>query len=329
MARVTIFGAGAMGTALAVHLARKGEDVTVWGSRFDARVLPGLRDERVHPALSEHLPQQVRVLDEEALAEATDGLEIAVLAANSNGARSLARMIAPGIGAPRVLVSIAKGLEPETATRISEVYRQGLGERPVVAVGGPALAPEVADGLPTASVFASDNPKALALAAGTFRTPTYLVDETDDVAGVELCGTAKNVAAIGSGICEGLGKIREVGYKNARAALFARAVGEMAQLVEAYGGRRETAYGLAGAGDLVVTSIGGRNRAYGEAVGLGAAPAHALEDMKERGMTVEGVDSAHDVHVLAEKAGLDLRVSEAVYRIVHEGAPPASILEAL
>jgi glycerol-3-phosphate dehydrogenase (NAD(P)+) len=318
-----------MGTALAIHLARKSEHVTLWGSRFDERVLPGLQNDRMHPALTERLPESIRVLGPEQLKEAVADTEVAIMAANSNGARSLAFIVAPVLPRVRAVVSIAKGLEPGSVSRISEVYRDELGDRPTVVVGGPALAPEVADGLPAAAVLASAHQKALEEAAGTFRTETYLVETTTDVAGVELCGTAKNVAAIGSGILEGLGRAREVEYKNARAALFARAVHEMADFVEGLGGRRETAFGLAGMADLLVTSIGGRNRAFGEAVGMGGDPVRTLENMTERGLTVEGVESARDVRVLAEKAGLVLPVHDAVYRVAHEGAPPTSILEAL
>lgn len=329
VARLTVFGAGAMGTALSIHLARKGEHVTLWGSRFDARVLPSLQKDRVHPALTERLPESIQVLGPDDLKKAASATEIAIMAANSNGARSLASIVATALPQVRSVVSIAKGLEPGTVSRISEVYRDELGDRPIVVIGGPALAPEVADGLPAAAVFASLHAGALDEAAATFRTDTYVVETTTDVPGVELCGTAKNVAAIGSGILEGLGRARELEYKNARAALFAWAVHEMADLVEGSGGRRETAFGLAGMADLLVTSIGGRNRAFGEAVGMGGDPVRTLENMTERGLTVEGVESARDVRVLAEKAGLVLPVHDAVYRVVHEGAPPTNILEAL
>lgn len=103
----------------------------------------------------------------------------------------------------------------------------------------------------------------------------------------------------------------------------------MAALAVALGGQRDTAYGLAGVGDLLVTSLGGRNRQYGEMVGSGADPKHAERDMEERGMTVEGVESARDIHAVTRQRGLDLPVHEAVYRVVHEGAPPESILDAL
>lgn len=329
VSRVTVFGAGAMGTALAIHLARKGDDVALWGSEFDVRVLPSLQDRREHPALPERLPASIRVHGPDELEQAAKGAEIAVLAANSGGARSLATMVAPALEGQPAAVSIAKGLEPRSLKRMTEVYAEVLGGRPVVAIGGPALAAEVADGQPCSAVLACQERDVADRVARAFDAETYAAHATDDCAGVEYCGTAKNVGAIGAGILEGLGQRREQAYKNARAVLFTRAAHEMADLVEAVGGRRETALGLAGVGDLLVTSIGGRNRQFGELVGSGMRPEHALEDLQERGMTVEGVDSAHDVHELAAGAGLELPVHEAVFRVIHEDAPPTTILEAI
>jgi glycerol-3-phosphate dehydrogenase (NAD(P)+) len=328
VARITVFGAGAMGTALAIHLARRGEEVALWGSEFDARVLPGLRDEGVHPALSARLPESIRVYGPDELEDAAKGVELCVMGANSGGARSLAGLVKPAVPEPAVVLSIAKGLEPGTMKRMSEVYDEELGH-PVVAVGGPALAPEVAQGQPCVAVFACPDGTALETAVESFRSKRYGIHITDDCPGLELCGTAKNVGAIAAGIIEGLAAGTEQGNKNARAVLFTRAVHELADLVGAAGGRWETALGLAGMGDLLVTSLGGRNRQYGEVIGSGADPTRAEEEMESRGMTVEGVESARDVHVLAERHGLDLPVHEAVYRVVHETAPPESILEAV
>ncbi len=254
---------------------------------------------------------------------------MAVMAANSAGARSLARIVAPALDHTRLAVSVAKGLEPETGKRMSQVYGEEVGDRAVVAMSGPSLAAEIAEGLTTAVAFACTDGDALEEAAAAFRSERFLVDTTDDVPGVEVCGVAKNVAAIGAGILEGLSQHLQQENKNPRAALFTRAAQEMADLVESQGGRRETAFGLAGVGDLLVTSLGGRNRLYGEAIGMGAEPEHTLAEMTARGLTVEGAESAHDVHVLAKEAGLELPIHEAVHRIVHEGAPPDSILEAL
>ena len=317
-----------MGTDLAISLARNGQQVTLWGSEYDARVLPDLINKRTHPALPSSLPAEVRVAGPDELDQVAKGATIGVMGAHSAGARSLARMTAGALGDVRIVVSLAKGLEPETRRRMTEVYGEELG-RPVIAVGGPALAAEVAEGLPCTAVLACDDAGALRETTQAFRSDTYLVHDTGDCAGLEYCTTAKNVGAIAAGLLEGMGIRREQAYKNARAALFTQAVHEMAELVEGLGGRRETAFGLGGMGDLLVTSLGGRNRQYGEMVGSGADPKHAEEDMQSRGMTVEGTESARDVHDLAQERGLDLPVHEAVYRVVHEGANPSEVLEAL
>jgi glycerol-3-phosphate dehydrogenase (NAD(P)+) len=318
-----------MGTALATHLARKGEQVALWGSEHDTKVLPELREMRSHPALPGRLPDQLEVFGPDELDLACKGASIGVLAAHSGGARSLAGLVRSAIGDIRFVVSIAKGLEPETHKRPSQVYGEEL-DRPVVVIGGPALAAEVAEGLPCAAVLACEDRGALRRTAEVLHQPgAYVVHETDDCIGLELCSTAKNVGAIGAGILEGIGMRREQGYKNARAALFTRAVAEMCDFIEALGGRRDTAMGLAGLGDLLVTSIGGRNRQYGEMIGGGADPRHAETDLQARGMTVEGVDSARDVHELAKDHGVAMPVHEAIYRVVHENAAPASVVEAV
>jgi len=329
VARVTVFGAGAAGTALAIHLARKGEDVILWGSEHDGAVLGPLIEGRRHPALPERLPHELRVLGPDGLREAGEHAEIAVLGANSAGAGSLGRMIAPFVGGARLTLSIAKGLEPETLERTSVVYARELPPMPVVAMSGPSLAAEIAEGLLTAVAFACEDEGACKEAAEVFRSDRFLVDTTDDIVGVEVCGMAKNVAAIGTGILEGLSRHLQQENKNPRAALFTRALGEISHLCEAMGGRRESAYGLAGVGDLLVTMLGGRNRMYGEAIGMGAEPEHTLREMEGRGLTVEGAGSAREVHELARRHDLDLPVHETVYRILHEGASPMTVLEEL
>jgi len=329
VARVTVFGAGAAGTALAIHLARKGEDVILWGSEHDGAVLGPLIEGRRHPALPERLPHELRVLGPDGLREAGEHAEIAVLGANSAGAGSLGRMIAPFVGGARLALSIAKGLEPETLERTSVVYARELPPMPVVAMSGPSLAAEIAEGLLTAVAFACEDEGACKEAAEVFRSDRFLVDTTDDIVGVEVCGMAKNVAAIGTGILEGLSRHLQQENKNPRAALFTRALGEISHLCEAMGGRRESAYGLAGVGDLLVTMLGGRNRMYGEAIGMGAEPEHTLREMEGRGLTVEGAGSAREVHELARRHDLDLPVHETVYRILHEGASPMTVLEEL
>jgi glycerol-3-phosphate dehydrogenase (NAD(P)+) len=178
-------------------------------------------------------------------------------------------------------------------------------------------------------VFASGDKGAARTAAEAFRSPVYHVRITDDLPGVEYCMVAKNVAAIGLGILDGLGKGIGFEYRNAKAALFSQGCAELVQLVVALGGRAETANGLAGLGDALVTSLGGRNRLFGELLGEGVAPKEAVSDLMKKGMTVEGVESSRDVAKLAEGRGLRLPFFEQIYRIVFDGDPAASVLDCL
>jgi glycerol-3-phosphate dehydrogenase (NAD(P)+) len=196
-------------------------------------------------------------------------------------------------------------------------------------VGGPCLAQELAQGSPSAAVWGATNVDDAHSAGKRFAGGTYQVTYTDDIVGLELCTTAKNVTAIGAGILDGLAKLSDERFRNAQAALFTRAVTEMTEFVTAMGGRAETARGLAGIGDLLVTSLGGRNRLYGERVGEGADPRAALEEMTGRGLTVEGVDSTRDVHALSEERGLDLPYHRSVHGVLFEGRDPRSVMDTL
>ncbi|MFN2590313.1 MAG: NAD(P)H-dependent glycerol-3-phosphate dehydrogenase [Actinomycetota bacterium] len=329
MARVTVFGAGAMGTAIAMHLSRAGNRTVLWASEFDRRILDDLIERRRHPGLPEFLPEALSVLGPDALKEAGEDVEIAVMGAHSGGARTLTRIAVEGCEKLPIILGIAKGLEPDTGTRMSDVYTEEVGHDRVVVMGGPALAPEIAQGLPTAAAMASLDTDALEACAGAFRMPSFDVQVTDDVVGLEYCTVAKNVAAIGMGIVDGIGKTASIDYRNAKAALFTMAVHELTELVERLGGRRETALGLPGLGDTLVTSLGGRNRLYGELIGEGIEPERALEDLNRRGMTVEGVDSARDIERLMKELGLDLRLHGAVFRILFQGAPPSGLLDCI
>jgi len=328
MRRLTVFGAGAMGTAIAMHLARAGNETTLWASPYDERILPALRDERQHPGLPEHLPDALTIMGPDQLSAAARDIDIAVMGAHSGGARTLARIVMEDVAQLPTVVGVAKGLEPETGKRMSEVYTEEVGHGHVVSMGGPALAPEVAQGLPTAAVLAASERSTAEQAAEAFRAGSFRVHTTEDVVGVEYCTVAKNVAAIGMGIIDGLAKVSGREYSNAKAALFTQAYEELSELVEALGGRAETARGLAGLGDTLVTSLGGRNRLFGELVGEGTEPRKALDELNARGMTVEGWESARDVGRLTrETAHLgELPYFDQVHRILFDGAPADSLL---
>jgi glycerol-3-phosphate dehydrogenase (NAD(P)+) len=329
VARVTVFGAGAMGTAFAMHAARAGLPTSLWANEHDLAAYAAMREERKHPLLTEHLPDGVELRGPNELDLAARDVEIAVLAANSAGARSLASMVRDQVAGARMAISVAKGLEPRTGKRMSQVYGEEIAGPDVVAVGGPCLARELAEGLPTAAVWAADVLSVAEEAGKPFDDRHYQLSFSDDVVGVELCSTMKNVAAIGLGLLDGLGKSTGTGYQNAKAALFTRAAQEIVALVTELGGRSETAMGLAGVGDQLVTSLGGRNRLYGELVGTGDPPEDTLRELEAGGLTVEGVESTRHVRRLAAERGLELPYHDAIYRVLFEGARPPEILEVL
>ncbi len=326
---MTVFGAGAMGTAFAMHSARRGLDTALWANPFDTKVFEALRSEHKHPLLPEHLPSGVKVFGPDELAAASDGCELAVMGANSHGARSLARMVSEAVPGATTVVSVAKGLEPGSGLRMSQVYSEELPWAEIVAVGGPCLAAELAEGLPTAAVWAGSTTDSARTAADAFEDRVYQIVASDDRIGTEYCSMMKNVAAIGLGMLDGLGKPTGQDLNNAKAALFTKAAHELVELVTALGGRGGTVFGLAGVGDQLVTSLGGRNRLYGEMVGTGDPPEATLEELQTRGLTVEGVDSTRDVHRLAGECGLDLPYHLAIYRVLFEGADPRDVLEVL
>jgi glycerol-3-phosphate dehydrogenase (NAD(P)+) len=238
-------------------------------------------------------------------------------------------MVREHVVGARVAVSVAKGFEPASGKRMSEVYGDELAGVDVVVVAGPCLARELAEGLPTAAVWASALASTAEEAGKPFDDRHYQLSYTDDVIGVELCSMMKNVAAIGLGLLDGLGKSTGVGYQNAKAALFTRAAREIVSLVTALGGRAETAMGLAGIGDQLVTSLGGRNRLYGELVGTGDPPEDTLRELEAGGLTVEGVESTRHVRRLASEMKVELPYHEAIHRVLFEGARPHDVLEVL
>ncbi len=318
-----------MGTAFAMHSARLGNDTHLWANPHDLRAYAALLDERKHPLLPEHLPSDLVLHGPNELQEAASGCDVGVMGANSHGARSLAQMVRGQVDGAGFIVSVAKGLEPETGWRISQVYSAELPGSCVISVGGPCLAAELAEGLPTAGVWAAATVDDAARAGKLFEDRHYQLAYTDDVVGVELCSMMKNVAAIGLGMLDGLGKPTSEDFKNAKAALFTRAAHELAELVTAMGGRRDTVYGLAGLGDQLVTSLGGRNRLFGEMVGAGDPPEATLAELESRGMTVEGVDSTRDVQRLAQENQVEIPFHAAIHRVLFEGAHPREVLEVL
>ena len=320
--RVVVLGAGYMGSAMAKVAASRGHEARLWGTWLDdALVEPLLRGEP-HPRLRLTL-EGIRVHRSGDLEAALRGAELVVHAVSSEGAVPVLTKAAPLL--PDVpILSVSKGLLESRAKkmdRIDLVVSEALGRSlRFVHAAGPAKAMEIARDVLTWMVFAG---KDAHVCARAFAHESLQVGTSDDLAGAEICSALKNAYATGLGIWDGLvGKDAH----NARAACFTQAIVEMARLVEAGGGRRETVYGAAGLGDLHVTAAGGRNRAFGERIGAGKKARVVADEMRAVGELTEGYPAIATAWRFANERGVSgLPLLEALHAVVWEDAPPDTL----
>jgi glycerol-3-phosphate dehydrogenase (NAD(P)+) len=309
--RCAVVGAGAWGTALADLLACNGHDVALWA--FEPDVVKSINDrhENARFLAGAALAPALRATGD--FGEALDG---AALVCVATPAQHLRAILARGVSSlpRRAAVCVAsKGIERETLALMSEVVAQEAPGRPVVALSGPSFAAEVMARQPTAVVAASDDPVAAEMVQDLFSNRTFRIYTHDDIIGVELGGSLKNVMAVATGICEGAG----FGF-NSRAALITRGLAEMTRLGAALGARPATFAGLAGIGDLVLTCTGSlsRNRAVGIAVGRGATLDEALAGKET---VAEGVATTKSALALAEREGVEMPIVSMAHRVLFEG----------
>lgn len=325
-----------MGAAMLIPLHAGGHELRLWGTERDRAIIDAVARGEPHPRLGITLPPGVKTFAESAVHEALAGAEIVVVAITSNAIRPVIGPLAGKLGHPRAIVVVGKGFDAgphgEDILLLPQVLSEFTGA-PVVAVGGPAIAKEMALATPTAAVFASTDPEALAFTREVFTTPAYHIETTDDVVGLEIAAAMKNAYGVAIGIVDGIEKRAGKPHSNLRAALFPLAVAEMSLLAESLGGRRETVAGLAGAGDLQVTVTSGRNRLLGEKVGLGLTGAEAFQELTAAGTTTEGYLAADYGHRLAQRAtptgepfSRRFPLLDALYRILYQDAPATESL---
>jgi glycerol-3-phosphate dehydrogenase (NAD(P)+) len=314
--KIAIIGGGSWGTALAIALGRSSRPhrLAIWAHSPD--IVDLLRTKRVNEVYLPgfQLPAGVEVTG--ALAEALAGAEIVLGVMPSAHARELYRAMRPHLESGAVFVSATKGLEPATHARISEVIAEEIagGSVPRVAVlSGPSFALEVARGDPTAAVLSSADTSLAAEVQEEFSGPMFRLYTNDDVVGTEIAGAVKNVIAIAAGVSTGLGL-----GANTMAALMTRGLAEMTRLAVALGGRRETLAGLAGLGDLILTATGAlsRNRSVGIELGKGRELGEILSATR---MVAEGVGSAAAALELAQRAGVEMPITEQVHAVLTAG----------
>lgn len=300
MKKITVLGAGTWGTALAAMLKREnGHDVWLW-SAFEAE-LHDLKNNLRHPKLEGLLlPEGMNY--ESDISAVCNGADFIIMAVPSPYVRETARKIAPFISEKTVLVDVAKGLEKGTGMTLCEVIADEIGTKNggIVALSGPTHAEEVALGMPTAIVAASEKEDAAEAVQKEFSGSFFRVYTNTDVKGIEICGAMKNIIAICAGISTGLGY-----GDNARAAIVTRGMAEITRLGVALGCSGRTFESLAGIGDLVVTCMSrhSRNHRAGVLIGKG----YSAEDAaKEVGMAVEGLNALPAAIELSERLGVEL-----------------------
>jgi len=322
----TVIGAGAWGTAFAIHLARtEGHSVCLVPRRLEhAQALVSERENADYlPGIA--LPDGLRVSAE--LGPALESSEVLLLACPSQALRETCTRVRGGLAksaAAPIALSLVKGLEIGSHKRPSEVMSECFPECAIGALTGPTNAAEVARGQPAAILLASTLPRVLlrtvqaALSSAALRVYT-----SEDLVGAELGGCLKNSYAIAAGCCDGL----RLG-DNARAALLTRALAEMVRVGVALGAQPETFYGLSGFGDLVATCHGAwsRNRQFGEQLGSGA---RAAELLLGRRSVVEGYKTTQSFHRLCIEQGIEAPILREMYAILFEDKPPAEALASL
>jgi len=250
--------------------------------------------------------------------------KMVVFAVPSHGLRAVARAVSPSLPSDAVLVSATKGIETDSLQRMSIVLREeARAQQPVVVLSGPSFAAEVARGLPTAVLAASQDAAAAARVQERFRGPALRLYVSDDVAGVEIGGAIKNVIAIAAGVVEGLG----LGH-NSMAALITRGLAEISRLADAEGGRRETLAGLSGLGDLVLTSTGNlsRNRHVGLELGRGRSLPDILGSMR---MIAEGVRTTGAALALGARHKIELPITAEMAAVLDGQRSPAEAVDVL
>jgi glycerol-3-phosphate dehydrogenase (NAD(P)+) len=306
--KITVLGAGAWGTALARMLAARKHEVTLWDyfpETVEAIRKTG-RNERYLPGIE--LPAGLQ--GEADAAKAVGGKELVVVASVSKGFRSATQCLGSFSG---VVVSVTKGIEFETGNTMTDILRENSPKARIVAMSGPTLATEVAKGVPTAIVAASEDEAAAQIVQTLFHSPAFRVYTSSDIHGVELGGALKNVIAIGAGVGDGLGF-----GDNSKAALVTRAISELRRLGVACGAQAETFAGLSGMGDLMVTCFSrlSRNRGFGERLGKGEKAEAIVASMTA---VAEGYPTARSARELARKHNVETPIMEEVYAMLYEG----------
>ena len=321
---IAIIGAGGWGTALAVTMARHRKEVRLWA--YEPYLVQTMIASRENPLYlpSIRVPESVHISN--SMPDVLANSSIVIIATPSHVYRHVFTQMLPLVSADMVFVSATKGIENDTLMRMSEVVFDVAKPRfapRIAAVSGPTFAREVARDEPTLLVVASPDEDLRLLLQNELSGPRFRLYTNSDLIGVEIAAAVKNIIAIAAGVADGLGL-----GSNATAALVTRGLVEITRLVVACGGKRETVSGLAGLGDLVLTSYGSlsRNRRVGIALGQGQNIEEVLSSMR---MVAEGVRTTKSVVALSRKLNIEMPIAEKMYSVLYEGRRPQDAIHDL
>jgi glycerol-3-phosphate dehydrogenase (NAD(P)+) len=313
MTLIAVLGAGSWGTTLANLLATKGDEVRIWA--YEPEVVAAINQRHENPVFLPGIPLAPGLRAYGDAREAVTGALVIVSAAPSHAVRSVVSGLRGRVTPGALVVSVTKGIETDTLALMSSVFDECLPEVRFAALSGPSFALEVCQGQPTLVVAAARNEATARDVQRIFATPRFRVYSHDDVVGVELAGALKNVIAIAAGILEGLG----MGH-NPRAALITRGLAEITRLGMALGASPLTFAGLAGMGDLILTTTGdlSRNRALGVALAQG----QTFEQYRAAHRSVaEGANTSKAGVALGARMGVELPITQKVCEVLFSGKP--------
>jgi glycerol-3-phosphate dehydrogenase (NAD(P)+) len=309
MSKITFLGGGSFGTALAMLISNKGYEVAVWDR--EQVVVDEINNNRTNDKYLKNITIPEGVTAYVNIEEAINGAEIVVIAVPSHVVRIVCEKAKQYITKNMILVSIAKGLEDDSFKRMSEVIEDEL-QTEVVVLSGPSHAEEIAKSIPTTIVASSKNMEKAEKIQDVFISSNLRVYTNDDLVGVEIGGSVKNIIAVATGICDGLGY-----GDNAKAAIMTRGMKEISRVGLALGGKESTFYGLTGMGDLIVTctSMHSRNRKAGMLIGQGKKVEDAIKSV---GMVVEGVSACMAFYHLKNKMNISMPITDILYKVLYE-----------
>lgn len=319
MSKIAVLGAGNMGTAVAQLLALNGHNVMLWDYNPETIKIIKIKGEN---SFLPDIKLSKRIKPEVNMQLAVAKAELVVLAAASPYLRTTAKHLSHCLEMRKgkiVIAHIAKGLEEKTFLTMHEVIQSELPAlfwREVVTISGPSIAKELVRGVPTAVVAASKSPVAREWVRKIFESKTFKVATSADIKGEGICGALKNVYAIALGMCDGMRLTM-----NTKAFMLTVAMREMEEIVHVFGGKRETVYGLAGLGDMIVTGLGdGRNRALGERICRDGSCKFVFKEKEAQ--TYEGVAATKVIHDFLVKKKIHAPLVEMVYGVLYGGADP-------